>query len=88
VGLAPVTYAASPALPIVIRLYVWRVSSGGRHADNPSLRHTLTICDPTDHYFKEAKKAGYVSRAAYKLLEIQNKHKLIKPGALQPRSAR
>ncbi|KAG2432008.1 hypothetical protein HYH02_013079 [Chlamydomonas schloesseri] len=33
-----------------------------------------------DHYFKEAKKAGYVSRAAYKLLEIQDKHKIIKPG--------
>ncbi|KAG2428981.1 hypothetical protein HXX76_011225 [Chlamydomonas incerta] len=33
-----------------------------------------------DHYFKEAKKAGYVSRAAYKLLEIQDKHKIIKQG--------
>lgn len=34
-----------------------------------------------DYYFKEAKKTGYVSRAAYKLLEIQDKHKIIKPGA-------
>ncbi|GIL89949.1 hypothetical protein Vretimale_17925 [Volvox reticuliferus] len=33
-----------------------------------------------DHYFKEAKKSGYVSRAAYKLLEIQEKHKIIKTG--------
>lgn len=28
-----------------------------------------------------AQKTGYVSRAAYKLLEIQDKHKIIKPGA-------
>lgn len=34
-----------------------------------------------DHFFKEAKKAGYVSRAAYKLLEIQRKHGVIRPGA-------
>ncbi|KAF6254985.1 ribosomal RNA methyltransferase FtsJ domain-containing protein [Scenedesmus sp. NREL 46B-D3] len=34
----------------------------------------------TDHFFKEAKKQGYVSRAAFKLLEIQKKHKVIKPG--------
>eukprot|EP00879_Flechtneria_rotunda_P023892 GHRR01025302.1.p1 GENE.GHRR01025302.1~~GHRR01025302.1.p1 ORF type:complete len:136 (+),score=33.04 GHRR01025302.1:513-920(+) len=33
-----------------------------------------------DHFFKEAKKQGYVSRAAYKLVEIQRKHKVIKPG--------
>ena len=26
-------------------------------------------------------KEGYVSSAAYKLIEIQKKHKLIKPGA-------
>jgi 23S rRNA U2552 (ribose-2'-O)-methylase RlmE/FtsJ len=34
-----------------------------------------------DHFFKEAKRQGYVSRAAYKLLEIQKKHKVIKQGA-------
>ncbi|WIA19425.1 hypothetical protein OEZ85_004043 [Tetradesmus obliquus] len=34
----------------------------------------------TDHFFKEAKKQGYVSRAAFKLIEIQKKHKVIKPG--------
>lgn len=34
-----------------------------------------------DHFFKEAKKQGYVSRAAFKLLEIQKKHKIIKQGA-------
>eukprot|EP00798_Chlamydomonas_sp_ICE-L_P019003 gene19003-25587_t len=37
-----------------------------------------TVID--DHWFKMAKKEGYVSRAAYKLKEIQKKHKLIKPG--------
>ncbi|KAG1679133.1 hypothetical protein FOA52_000488 [Chlamydomonas sp. UWO 241] len=35
----------------------------------------------TDPWFKLAKKEGYVSRAAYKLVEIQKKHKLIKPGS-------
>lgn len=33
-----------------------------------------------DHFFTKAKKEGYASRAAYKLKEIQTKHKLIKPG--------
>jgi 23S rRNA (uridine2552-2'-O)-methyltransferase len=37
-----------------------------------------TVVD--DPWFKLAKKEGYVSRAAYKLKEIQKKHKLIKPG--------
>ena len=33
-----------------------------------------------DEYVKQAQKAGYRSRAAFKLLEIQEKDKLIKPG--------
>jgi len=33
-----------------------------------------------DPWFKKAKQAGYVSRAAYKLKEIQQKHKIIKQG--------
>jgi 23S rRNA (uridine2552-2'-O)-methyltransferase len=33
-----------------------------------------------DHYVKEAHKAGYRSRAVYKLLEIQEKDRIIKPG--------
>ncbi len=33
-----------------------------------------------DTYVKQAQKAGYRSRAAYKLLEIQEKDKIIKPG--------
>ncbi|MEY4589982.1 MAG: ribosomal large subunit methyltransferase [Pseudomonadota bacterium] len=33
-----------------------------------------------DHYVKESQKDGYRSRASYKLLEIQNKDRLIKPG--------
>ncbi|MET0027888.1 MAG: 23S rRNA (uridine(2552)-2'-O)-methyltransferase RlmE [Candidatus Thiodiazotropha sp.] len=33
-----------------------------------------------DSYVKQAQKAGYRSRAAYKLLEIQEKDKVIKPG--------
>ena len=33
-----------------------------------------------DHYYKAAKEEGYRSRAAYKLVEVQKKYKLIKPG--------
>ena len=33
-----------------------------------------------DPYVKEAQKKGYRSRAAFKLLEIQEKDKLVKPG--------
>ena len=34
----------------------------------------------SDHYVKLAQQEGYRSRAAYKLLEIQAKDKIIKPG--------
>ncbi len=33
-----------------------------------------------DHYVKEAQRLGYRSRAAFKLLEIQEKDRLVKPG--------
>lgn len=33
-----------------------------------------------DHFVKMAHKDGYRARAAYKLLEIQEKYKIIKPG--------
>lgn len=33
-----------------------------------------------DHYFKQAKKDGYAARSAYKLEEIDNKHRLLRPG--------
>ncbi len=33
-----------------------------------------------DHYFREAKRLGYVARSAFKLKEILEKKKLIKPG--------
>jgi len=33
-----------------------------------------------DHYVKEAQKAGYRSRAVFKLLEIQEKDRILKPG--------
>lgn len=33
-----------------------------------------------DHYVKEAQKLGYRSRACFKLLEIQDKDRLIRPG--------
>ncbi|MDY7107531.1 MAG: RlmE family RNA methyltransferase [Planctomycetota bacterium] len=34
-----------------------------------------------DHYFRQAKREGYVSRAAYKLIEIDDRKKILKPGA-------
>jgi 23S rRNA (uridine2552-2'-O)-methyltransferase len=35
---------------------------------------------PQDRYFKKAKQEGYRSRAAYKLLELQRRFRLMKPG--------
>jgi 23S rRNA (uridine2552-2'-O)-methyltransferase len=35
---------------------------------------------PQDRYYKKAKQEGYRSRAAYKLLELQQRFRLIKPG--------
>lgn len=34
-----------------------------------------------DPYVADAKRAGYRSRAAYKLMEIDDKHRLLKPGS-------
>jgi 23S rRNA (uridine2552-2'-O)-methyltransferase len=34
----------------------------------------------TDHYVRKARQEGYRSRAAYKLLELDQKHSLFKPG--------
>jgi 23S rRNA (uridine2552-2'-O)-methyltransferase len=36
--------------------------------------------NPQDRYFKKAKQEGYRSRAAYKLLELQQRYRLIKTG--------
>ena len=33
-----------------------------------------------DHYFRKAKKENYLARAIYKLEEIQNKYKILRPG--------
>ena len=35
---------------------------------------------PQDTYYKKAKQEGYRSRAAYKLLELQQRFRLMKPG--------
>jgi 23S rRNA (uridine2552-2'-O)-methyltransferase len=36
--------------------------------------------NPRDSYYKKAKQEGYRSRAAYKLLELQQRYHLLKPG--------
>lgn len=33
-----------------------------------------------DFFYREAQRLGYVARSAFKLLQIQNQYKLIKPG--------
>ena len=34
----------------------------------------------TDHYVRKARQEGYRSRAAYKLVELDEKHALFQPG--------
>jgi 23S rRNA (uridine2552-2'-O)-methyltransferase len=36
--------------------------------------------NPHDRYYKKAKQEGYRSRAAYKLLELQQRYRLLRPG--------
>lgn len=36
--------------------------------------------NPKDHYFKKAKKENFVARSIFKLEEIDQKYKLLKPG--------
>ena len=36
--------------------------------------------NPRDRYFKKAKHEGYRSRAAYKLIELQQRYRLLRPG--------
>jgi 23S rRNA (uridine2552-2'-O)-methyltransferase len=36
--------------------------------------------NPHDPYYKKAKREGYRSRAAYKLLELQQRYRLLRPG--------
>lgn len=38
------------------------------------------VYTPQDRYFKKAKQDGYRSRAAYKLIELQQRFRLINPG--------
>lgn len=44
------------------------------------VRITRTGRRLNDHFSQQAKGEGYVARSAYKLLEIQQKHKIIPPG--------
>jgi 23S rRNA (uridine2552-2'-O)-methyltransferase len=41
---------------------------------------SLVNYQPKDPFYRKAKKEGYRSRAAYKLLEINRRYKLLKPG--------
>src|SRR3989442_6330856 len=40
------------------------------------------IYKPRDSYYQKAKQEGYRSRAAYKLIELQQRFRLIRPGDL------
>src|SRR6266545_2793305 len=59
------------------RLHV-TVKSAGKRKLSSKLWLERQLNDP---YVAKAKRDGYRSRAAYKLIEIDDKHRLIKPGA-------
>ncbi|MEE2864432.1 MAG: RlmE family RNA methyltransferase, partial [Pseudomonadota bacterium] len=52
-----------------------KTSAGRRESSTRWLQRQLN-----DPYVRRAKMDGYRSRAAYKLIEIDDKHKLLKPG--------
>lgn len=56
-----------------------RAEPGAKCHYNP--RAMASQRDVQDHYFREAKRAGYVARSAYKLKEIQEKRTIIRRGA-------
>jgi 23S rRNA (uridine2552-2'-O)-methyltransferase len=58
------------------RLHV-TVRSGGKRKLSSKLWLERQLNDP---YVAQAKRDGYRSRAAYKLIEIDDKHRLLKPG--------
>src|ERR1700759_577741 len=58
------------------RLHV-TVKTGGKRKLSSKLWLERQLNDP---YVAQAKRDGYRSRAAYKLIEIDDKHRLLKPG--------
>src|ERR1700755_872849 len=58
------------------RLHV-QVKTGGKRKLSSKLWLERQLNDP---YVAQAKRDGYRSRAAYKLLEIDDKYRLLKPG--------
>ncbi|HXG49826.1 MAG TPA: RlmE family RNA methyltransferase [candidate division Zixibacteria bacterium] len=38
------------------------------------------VYKPRDSYYRKAKREGYLSRAAYKLIELQERFRIIRPG--------
>src|SRR5215470_3530333 len=58
------------------RLHV-QVRTGGKRKHSSKLWLERQLNDP---YVAKARREGYRSRAAYKLIEIDDKHRLLKPG--------
>jgi 23S rRNA (uridine2552-2'-O)-methyltransferase len=58
------------------RLHI-QVKTGGKRKLSSKLWLERQLNDP---YVAQAKRDGYRSRAAYKLIEIDDKHRLLKPG--------
>src|SRR3979490_1317123 len=58
------------------RLHV-TVKSGGKRKLSSKLWLERQLNDP---YVAQARREGYRSRAAYKLIEIDDKYKMLKPG--------
>src|ERR687897_3187960 len=59
------------------RLHV-TVKTGGKRKLSSKLWLERQLNDP---YVARARREGYRSRAAYKLIEIDDKHRILKPGA-------
>ena len=56
---------------------VFRGAGGGRSNYNPAVPSPRKL---HDKYFKQAKRDGYLARSAYKLLELDDRHKVIPRG--------
>ncbi|MBW2417811.1 MAG: hypothetical protein JRH19_04665 [Deltaproteobacteria bacterium] len=53
---------------------------GERRRDRPRKQSAVSSYDRKDHFHQRAKREGYRSRAAYKLLELQKAHRFMRPG--------
>ena len=58
--------------------YLWKPGAGGSRRTSSSSRWLAR--QARDPYVRQAQVTGYRSRAAYKLLDIQKKYRILRPG--------